>query len=563
MQDVLFIIDADDIALAEILAAKLQGQYRVYAFDPQLIDVLHASTLQNVELIVWESACDYPALSANAHAQAHAFEAELDAVARAMQPALSIRSWQHLNLYYFFLTYHWYSALWADILPRLRHVHPHIFLCDNPASFYWPAFLPSLLLLQYLRTFDIEFSAYPYGERADETDAIPYLCDSAGGAPADLLVHLPTCFYDAPYFNDELKASGRTATHLIAKYWDVEVAAAHRIKLIRTVPRHPAIADRLWDQAVRFADVMHDRLSALLAPFVATASFRNSQARHFANIYRSQFLTYFLLQSHFAAALPKKILLSDHDSGFHGPLIGFAEKYQIPVIVVPHAKTSEDSEFFYENMLSCTHPMQGIPVSDANGKLMAAQALRYPAQLSGSTAIPGPLKKIGLLLNGHSLNGILCTPWPVYLSGIKEIAGWCRNNGIALSIRCRPGQSLFHLLQQATGIGRADLLAALGCPLLTFAGGCDVCLMYDAPTNAGLDFLRNAIPLLNPVPAPLSKAEAATADAAIVARQSVAATLAMLDRFVAEPLYLQQFTLQQFAAYVALFRPARMLRELL
>jgi hypothetical protein len=564
MEDVLFIIDEGDIPTAEKLAARLEGNYRVYVFDPILLDTVIDSELVNVELLAWEGALDYPTIVREAHARAHEFEASLeDAAAKAGCP-VPIRAWQHLNLYYFFLTYAWYSGMWADILPRFKHVRSHIFLCNNPSIFYWPAFLPSLLLLQYLRTFDIEFTAYPYGDRADESDAIPYLCDPQRPEDeCDVLAHLPTCFYDMAYFDGEMQASGLKITHLVSKYWDVPFAASSQIKMIRTNVHHPILPRELWQNALDFGDAMYDLLYAQLTPYIATESFRASQARYFANTYRSQFLTFHMLDSYYGPRLPKKLLLSDHDSGFHGPLMRFAEKYALPVVVVPHSKTSEDTEFDYRQTTFCTHPIQGAPIRDANGRELLGCRLSYPAPLAGPVMLATPLRRIGLLLNGFSLNGIYCTEWPAYLDGIVRVAQWCRANGIELTVRCRQGQTLYKLLEEAAGIPRASLEASIKGSLGEFAAQVDLCLMYDAPTNADLEFLRNGIPILNPIVSPLSRAEAATADARVVPRGSVEAILDMVESFATDPVALQRFRTRQFADFAALYRDARALREML
>jgi hypothetical protein len=564
MEDVLFIIDDADIPTAEKLVAQLEGTYRVYVFDPTLLDTVRDTTLVNVELLAWDGALDYPTLVRDAHARAHEFEASLDDAAGKAGCPVSIRAWQHLNLFYFFLTHAWYTAMWADILPRFKQGRSHIFLCNNPSVFYWPSFLPSLLLLQYMRTFDIEFTAYPYGDRADESDAIPYLCEPQRPEDAcDVLAHLPTCFYDMPYFDSEIRASGRKFTRLVSKYWDVPFSANAEVKMLRTHVHHPLLPRDVWQHALDFGEAMYDRIHALLTPYIATESYRARQARYFADTYRSQLVTFHLLDSHYAPQLPKKLLLSDHDSGFHGPLMAFAEKHALPVVVVPHSKTSEDTQFDYREATFCTHPIQGAPIRNASGRELPGCALAYPARLTGPAMDTVPLRRIGLLLNGYSLNGIYCTQWQAYLDGIVRVAAWCRANGIELTVRCRQGQTLYALLEEAAGIPRASLEASIRGSLSEFAAQVDLCLMYDAPTNADLEFLRNGIPILNPIVSPLSRAEAATANARVVPRDSVEAILDLVEGFVTDPVALQRFRMRQFAEFAALHADARALRELL
>jgi hypothetical protein len=98
-------------------------------------------------------------------------------------------------------------------------------------------------------------------------------------------------------------------------------------------------------------------------------------------------------------------------------------------------------------------------------------------------------------------------------------------------------------------VGALD--ASLARPLAEWAGTVDVCLMYDAPTTASLEFLKNGIPIVNPTPDSLSPAETLTCDTALVPRGDVAAILRQLDGFLDDTDNLDAFRRQQFAAYVS------------
>jgi hypothetical protein len=87
--------------------------------------------------------------------------------------------------------------------------------------------------------------------------------------------------------------------------------------------------------------------------------------------------------------------------------------------------------------------------------------------------------------------------------------------------------------------------------------------MYDTPTNAGIEFLRVGVPILNPIPAPLSRSEAATVNQLIIPSASVDTILAQMDSFVADENSLQVFCLGQFADYMGLFKSAYALRRFL
>ncbi len=561
MENILIITAAHDIPIAEITAKDL-ASYRVYFFDPTLVDVIQGSALRNTELIVWDAGPDYPTLVQSAHALAFALEQELDQSLRALLSGSSIAAWQHMNLHYFFMSFQWYSCLWRDVLEKLREGKLHVFLNDNPAYYYWPSFLPALLLLEQLRTWNISFSAVTYGARPDESDVVMNLCDcNPDSERFDLLTHLPTCFYDIDYFNAELRASGKSNINIVSKYWDVALAATKNINLIRLKDQQTLSGGQPALDVI--AEQLAEKLDSLLTPYIATPDFRARQASHLSNLYQSQLASAYLLEQYFKRHKPGKMLLSDHDAGFHGPLISFAEQHNIPVFLLPHSKVSHDVDFTYQNITALTHPIQGLPLVNGCQKRLLHFALSYPENFSSRSAMPPPIKKIGLLLNGLSLNGVLCTDFATYINGIKKIDQWCKQSGVELSIRCRQGQALAEILNQAIGMERVGVQSVLAGSLQSFAQSIDLCLMYDAPTSAVIEFLRTGIPILNPIPAPLSKAEALWANSAIVPRDRVEATLEMLDGFIADDNNLRVFCTNQFADYVCLFKQSRALRHLL
>lgn len=562
MDDILIITASYDIPIAEEYAQKLD-KYRVLFFDPTLVDTINASQLRNTELVVWDACPDYPALVKAGHAQANSFERALQESVGSLLPAgTSLFGWQHLNLYYFFTAFDWYNGLWRDVLARLKDHKVHVFLNDNPSSYYWPSFMPALLLLQQLRTWRIAFAAQSYGQRPDESSVVLNLDPLTPATECwDVVTHVPTCFYDAPYFSAELQAAGKRSLDLIPKYWGVTLETTARANLLRLADQR-----RLYGEQPPLAELdqaLTARLDQLLQPYIATPDFRARQARQLSNLYQSQLVSLHMLEGYFAQHKPGKLLLSDHDSGYHGPLVSFAARHRLPVLVVPHAKTSDDTEFCYDGITMLTHPIQGLPLYDGCGKRLLQHRLGYAEEFSARSTPPLPLKKVGLLLNGLSLNGVQCTAWAPYLEGIRQIDSWCREQGLELAVRCRQGQSLVELLSGSTGITRETLLTGINCSLQAFADSVDLCLMYDAPTNADIEFLRKGIPIVNPVPAPLGKAEAATADIRVVPRDSVAGILALLDTFVADSNNLHAFRLHQFADYVGLFRNSYALRQLL
>lgn len=561
MENIIIITGSHDISAAENIVDEL-NEYRVYYFDATLTDLLLISRLKNIEYLAWHSDMEYPALVKIAKANASTFEKEIDKKLGSVTSGISIEGWQHLNLYYLFIAYHWYSNLWREMEEKLKAGRLHIFVNNNPTNYYWPSFIPSLLLLERLKAWGVSFSAYTYGARADESDVvINFGSPQFVGHGFDIVAHLPTCFYDIDYFNAECLASAKTCLNVVPKYWGVPVQAARSTGFWRI---HEQQAQ--WGSLPAIGDIsteLESVLDCLLKPVIATPDFRMKQVRQLCNLYMSQLISLFLLERFFSEKPPSKILLSDHDAGFHGPLLKFAENNNISVLVVPHSKTSVDIPFPNKDVAVLTHPLQGRHLKNSRGRHLLNFALAYPESFSSKSHFTEPIRKIGMLLNGLSLNGVQCTNFKTYMEGVVKINSWCIENGIELLIRCRPGQSLVEHLNRVIDVDRDMLNECQACTVSTFVKKVDLCIMYDAPTNAGIEFLRVAVPVLNTIPAPLGSDEACTTCSRVVPRVNVDETLEMLDAFIKDECSVFNFIRKQFADYMDLFKNSYPLRQFL
>ena len=559
MEDVLVIIHAEDIPVAERLVASLPS-YRVYTFDPVLVDLIAMSKLKNMQFIPWQDGLPYADLERRAREAARQVEQVLDAALRQVAPGLAMQSWQYLQLHFLFIIVWWYAALWDRVVGTLAGTKVHVFLYERPADLYFNSFLPALLLMQCLSRHAIAFAAYPYGDEPEPNERVP---DLRGRHLADnnetLLAHLPTCFYDIYYFNQEMQASGKQFLNLAARKFDMPVFAQRSLGLIALDEVREQLGEERWRQAELFAETAALHLDKLLEPFIGTAAYRSRQVHWLAGNYKAQWVTYQLLQSYFAQTQPAKMLLSDHDMGLHGPLIAFARERQIPVVLLPHSKTSYECPYDYEQLVALTHPIQGAPIYGPSGKRVMSHLLDYPETLQAQTAVGGPLQRVGLLLNALSYDGIYCTNYDVYFDGIRRIIQWSKDRNISLRIRCKPSYSVVGLLA-LMGVDADPLIRDYTMPLQEFAASCDICLMYGAPTSGAIDFLTTGAPLLNPAPIRLTGWEASMMDVAIVAREEIEDCLARLDSFCADPVNLHAFKREQFIAYVSAFAGARPLR---
>lgn len=568
MDYVVFVLNSQDSTAALNAVARLGPDCRVACFDPSLLDELRQAGLAQAEYVDFPGAPTFADLHNGSREEALAIERDLFTLFGRIMPAVRSFAWLHLNWYYLLMAARWYTALGDYIAPRYAELFgerkPVLLINDNPALFFWPSFIPALSVLTALSRNSIAFDAFSYEPRADETDALPALfAMDERSEQWDVLTHLPTCMHDVPMLDEELKASGRRIVNLRSKYWDTPVPAARDVALGRKGDLLRLVPENIRSTLALLLPHVQARIDLILQPYVPNAAYRERQAVQLTGLYETQLLTYLLLHDFFAGRKPRKMLLCDHDAGFHGPLIAYADVENIPVLFFPHSKTIADIQFSAADVHCLTHPIQGAHLNDGAGRRVRQTRLAFPETLTAPTAPGRPLRTVGLLLNSLTLNGVMCTAWQPYIAGVARIAAWCAAHGLALEVRSRPGHAIYSQLAEATGVPASTLAEAMRKPLSRFVADIDVCLMYDAPTTAELECLRNNVPIFNPVPEALAKYEAVIADPDVIPRGSVEEILFRLDGLVSDPANLHAFRLGQFARYAAAFADSVPLRSLL
>jgi hypothetical protein len=562
VRDVVVILHAEAIPGAQRICAGL-SDYEVFLFDPHLGDPAAAAGLHNVELFTTLGGASHQEMDHDAHAAALAWESDIDAEQRPLS-GVSIIGWQHLNLYYFFMAVQWYEGLWERVGPRFSGRKVHVFLNDNPAEYYFNSFLPAVSLATFLQNHGIEFDAYNYGAKNTPAYPVPDLDDRRPNhGPLDLLTHVPTCYYDLDFFRDEIRMSGRRTISFESKQWHRPIEAQVQIGLVGMEDALPRLLPAVHAALEAAVPAISQALTRLLSPLMSLPTYCARQVAHWTQSYRAQLITYFELQRYFGDNPPAKFLLSEHDTGFHGPLIGFAAQRAIPVLLVPHSKVSADLEFLHPDLTVLTHPIQCLGILGPHGDPVASAPIIYPERFSSSSSLGDGIKTLSLLLNAMTLNGVPYAPCDTYFDGVARIVGWCRLNLVTLKIRCKPDYPITRVLGAYAGADSA-MLAGVGRESLDqHLSDCDVCLMYDLPTTAAMACLRDSVVLLNPMVTAPTKAFAAIAHPEVCAMESVEATLERLDGFMRDPLEFYRFRAAQFRAYVERFKGARALRSYL
>lgn len=550
MKDVIFVFEKPDIPSALVLQQRFNSS-EVWVFDPHLLDDLVHAKVQNARYINCESQFRVPEFFAQSQREAIEVEHDISNQLKDASGTLSVNFWQHLSWFFLRGTLNGYAQLWDTLLSsEVEDVYFHVPLYDRPALFYLPSFLPAVMLMERLAARGIPFKAYAHSTITQSPRFLPANVGCTSSGPIDVFLHVPTCSYDSAFYEAELVATKRKVLKFKSQIWNVEMPSFDQATLV-----HDTEVLRTLDQSTQLhiaesTQAIESWLGLYFQKFIRTVSYAHRQARHIAEQYRAQLIFYNFLEKRFGQGLPKRLVLSNHDAGLHGPFLSFAQKHDIPVVMLPHAKVFNFPVASpYTNIVAAVHPIQGGGVSNLDGKNLHAHTVCYPSSLTYTYRAPERLRSIGLILNKFSADGMSLVDTNTYLDGLREIRHWCQRRGIKLRIRLKPGGACIIWLMGQLGLTLEDLNANMHIQIVDFASANDICLMYDAPTSGAAEILRCAIPLLAVVPRTLGDIEDRIVSNEIVPRVSVAIALDQLDNFQSDPVSLLAFRNVQFRRY--------------
>jgi hypothetical protein len=564
LENIIVLTNYRDIPPA-ILVTKGLSNFRVITHDPHVVDLAAAQGLGSVELVNWEGCPDFSGIVDEVTAALESAETELAIAARRTHPEVSVQAWQYWSLSHIFMIFIWYRGMWRD-LPKNPDATYYVFIYDNVDSLPGWNFLSALMLLEVLTNAGIKFSAYSYGKDAKSLEyKIPDLSKiNSTDSKEYLLTHIPTCSYDSVYFNEEILASGKGVINLESALFNVPVLVGQSLSLIDADQTLQSFPHDTQQRILAFVQDIQIVLSGIFGKNIRSVVFAERQVNHIARAFQAQMVFYHSQVNHLTSLKPSKILLSDHDTAIHGPLISYAQLHSIPVVLIPHSKRTNALPYHYDNIVCLHHPMQSAVICNGKGTALLSLAMCYPEVLQGSST-SSRLGSIGILLNELCCCdlGIYYASITPYTEGLAEIARWCDAHGVRLNIRCRPNSPLLALLSEATGLAVDQLDHSRRIALDDFAGGIDLCLMYGSPTSGVINFLQKSKPVIGTVSQPLASVESSTVSADIVPCHGIRETLDLLTSFYSDPAVFLQFRNRQFSRYVAGFSESHPLRKFL
>ena len=451
---------------------------------------------------------------------------------------------------------HLVSLGWRDmarqIAQRLQGDRVHVLLPDQPYAFGFHSFLPGLVVSDVLRSAGLPVKLYGTSLPPPDAPLLPDPLPADGAAAPDLLCHLPTCFYDAETFVDEVRASGRNALVLPAQFYDCPTEGLTRSRMVA-----PAVlAARLPAATLACIDSLMAPLAEVLgrhwAPRLPAPGLLQKQVAAVLDGLRHNALMFHALDQALGAQPPKRLLLSNHEGGCHGALFSFAKRHGIQILLVPHSKIFNVPVKSRDHDVLClTHPLQAGDVYDLHGDRLNVGWLDFREPLQHSGSPPRPLATLGVVLNSLSDTGMLVPDLAAYVDGLRRLRQWCETHGVACRLRSRPNGSALVMLSAALGVSPESLAQEQGGSITDFGRGCDLVVGYDLPTSGLFDLLSQGLPVVQARCRQLGPEEWPIVDDRVVPRHGLPALLAQLDGWHADPVALWRFRRDQQAQVAA------------
>ena len=550
MKNVIIFFDRPDASTVAVLQQSLQDA-EVWTFDPYLLDDLHVANIKNCKYINLRKNLDFTTLSRNFRNAALDIEGKISTLLKAAAVGFNIENWQYLGWYCLQAKFQAFPDIWNELLSRdFGDYEFHIPVCDKPAKFDHPSFLPALSLMERMSARGVKFKAYIHSTELAAHNLIPTNQANCKNSNQKIFIHIPTCMYDVTYFNREFISLEKSLLAFDAPLWNTKLADVDSIGL--------SVADDVFNELdADVKNAIEESVSAILnllidyfRGYFVTSGYVLRQAESTSQAYRSQLIFLHSMYDKYHSSPPEHVVISSHDTGIHGPFLSFAERLGVPVTVLPHSKVFTDAfPSSYKNTRVLAHPIQSVPIYSYNNTPVKYDFLNFPNDLSCKHLNPKKLLTLGVLLNKFAWGGISLIDTDNYIEGLRRIMDWCRSNGVIPRYRLKPYNTCVIWLCTELGISLDECLSDTRISLVDFANKIDLCLMYDSPTTASIEILNLAVPIISILPRCLSAEEASIGCIEVIPSYSVSSAIDVLDELHADQPGLSKLRGQQFARY--------------
>ena len=298
----------------------------------------------------------------------------------------------------------------------------------------------------------------------------------------DAVVHIPTCFYDAPVFSQAIRERFPQLLDLPGTFCDVPVHRPQPL-FMRIADLPPQAVD---ERALRYRERALAVFSTQLADWVPQRAALQQQAELWAERSFQQALNFLSLRKALAGRQPH-FVVCDHDTGMNGPLYSVAAELGSPITALPHSGYSTSALPHGRRVTAVERQGYGAAVRSTLGQPVAVRAVRFRATLE-----PQPREaaaRICLLLNTMHSEGLSHIDFFALVAFYKQLDALCREHRVDLQVRLKPSTPALSVVAAAFGQPPGWFQRTFGQPIEDVALASDLTLAYGEMTSGVASFL--------------------------------------------------------------------------
>jgi hypothetical protein len=301
----------------------------------------------------------------------------------------------------------------------------------------------------------------------------------------DAVVHIATCFYDAPVYGEAIRARFPAILDLPGTYCDVPVHRPNPLLVrIQDLPSH------LQDpRALRYRERALAVCTEQLAAWVPNRAALAQQAALWADRSHQQAVNFLTLQHALQGHQPH-FVVSDHDTGMNGPLYSVAAGLGSAITVLPHSGYATSALPHGRRVTAVEREGFGAAVRTMLGQPVAVRPVRFrstpPAQPRASAA------RVCLLLNTMQSEGIGHVDFYPLVAFYRRLAALCAQAGADLQVRLKPSTPALSVVAGAFGQSPAWFQRTFARPIDEVAAEADLTIAYGEMTSGVATFLDAA-----------------------------------------------------------------------
>ena len=346
----LIILNESDIAFIAGIIKDFDFD-EIAAFDITLIDKIKLHTNKTVRFINPINHTDINNRLRLSEELAKQVEDEINLKINKSKFKIESIGWNFRNYSYLFQTLIWYRNLFKGVSDFFIKNKIIFFIPNKNPSFYLTSFLPSLILYEHCIKDGIKFEILSY----DMQEPVFFTPDKNQELPSfDILTYIPTLFYDQHIVDEAIKRLNLTPLLLDSPLWNVDLHGYKNIKL-RRIAEDEISTSEIFKS---ISDTHLEVLAPYISAYIENKDYIKKICLNYSKNYYSQFLTFDYIKNIFETRKFKFILSTEHDAGFHGPLITAAKEFNMPVVMIPHSKVMPKNEFNHKKIFRVAHAIQ-------------------------------------------------------------------------------------------------------------------------------------------------------------------------------------------------------------